>query len=201
MAAGICWPDKYRHTNANSSNCEDNHDNKDKNDDKHKHNDKDKAITMTIIILGGIRDKLLQKGLESQTLCLPLTGDCSPSSTLSLSSSPPSSKSSIEKIGQAIKTRGKAIPASSSLPKHKSPWVSGQKHQKKHQEKTTSVFLRQNKTLFAQGELPSPSLIRGTRGNAISNQVYNFTLSAKGQNQTATEIPNISKRNHNCLQF
>ena len=133
MAVGICWPDKYRNTNTNSSNWKYKNDDKDKHNDKHKHNDKDKAITMTIIILGGIRDKLLQKGLESQTLCLPLTGDWSPSSTLSFYSSPPSSKPSTKKtfFGQAIKTRGKAIPAGSSLPKHKSPWVSGQKHQKK----------------------------------------------------------------------
>ena len=107
---------------------------------------------MTIIILGGIRDKLLQKGLESQTLCLPLTGDCSPSSPLSLSSSspssplslsssPPSSKSSRKFFfGQAIKTRGKAIPASSSLPKHKSPWVSGQKHQKNEEKKKHLLY-------------------------------------------------------------
>ena len=58
---------------------------------------KTKPWWMTIIILGGIRDKLLQKGLESQTLCLPLTGNWSPPSPLSLSSSPLPSKSSRKK--------------------------------------------------------------------------------------------------------
>ena len=82
-------------------------------------------IILIMVILGGIHDRLQQKGLESQTPSSPLTGENFQDHRHHAHHHHHRHHQYHDYDGQANTPRRKAVPASSSLPEHKSLWVSG----------------------------------------------------------------------------
>ena len=85
-------------------------------------------IILIMVILGGIHDRLQQKGLESQTPSSPLTGENFQDHRHHHQHAPHHHHHHHhhhDYDGQANTPRRKTVPTSSSLPEHKSLWLSG----------------------------------------------------------------------------